>query len=232
MSRASSAYVSPNLGPTAPWGQQTSTGVFRPPPAMSLNSSTADVARQENKSALPNVLSSNNDPERSMPASTSYSTSHQMTASPGFVARQGETGYAAPSPPLQPTSPPFYPQSAHYGGYLGSSFSLPPNGTNSYPSHAGGGAAVHTGDPIGGPVSAERILKMISYCVHKEEDIFLAQKEGNRVLERELQNEQELRRETQRKLDCIEESLQVLYNIRDGQAHLAEQLDISLTSTS
>lgn len=43
MSQRSSTYVSPNLGPTAPWSEQTSTGIFRPPPSFSLPPTTSSV---------------------------------------------------------------------------------------------------------------------------------------------------------------------------------------------
>ncbi|CAC9502353.1 hypothetical_protein_-_conserved [Leishmania infantum] len=71
-------------------------------------------------------------------------------------------------------------------------------------------------------------MKMISYSVHREEDAFLAKKESNRVLEKELLHEQELRRETQRQLEALDEMLQMLHEIREAQSRLGASLGLTL----
>ncbi|CBZ28438.1 conserved hypothetical protein [Leishmania mexicana MHOM/GT/2001/U1103] len=71
-------------------------------------------------------------------------------------------------------------------------------------------------------------MKMISYSVHREEDAFLAKKESNRVLEKELLHEQELRRETQRQLEALDEMLQMLQGIREAQSRLGASLGLTL----
>ena len=224
MSRTSSTYVSPNLGPTAPWGQQTSTGVFRPPPAMTLNPCVDDASRHDGKSPPP---------PPSYPAGAATDAINERGLAPGPAlphpgvngaapARPNDGGsYAAPSPPLQSTSPPFHPQN-HYGN-MPAALSLT--------SHNLATTQSANADDTNGSstaVSVDRLMKMISFSVHREEDSFLAKKESNRVLERELQHEQELRRETQRQLDVVEERFHALQSIRDAQAQLAKQLGVAL----
>ncbi|KAG5499803.1 hypothetical protein GH5_03938 [Leishmania sp. Ghana 2012 LV757] len=223
MSRTSSMYVSPNLGPTAPWGQQTSTGVFRPPPAMSLSQSSASMPRYEGK--LP-------PPCYSAGCGRSDATGEHGLA-PGLVTapthplgtsvvhdRHSEVGCpVAPSPPLRSASPPFYPQNQYSNAP--SSFILAG-------AHGVTGAA--NGDTSGSAATypAGLIMKMISYAVHREEDAFLAKKESNRVLEKELLHEQELRRETQRQLEALDEMLQLLQGIHDAQSSLGASLGLTL----
>lgn len=219
MSRTSSTYVSPNLGPTAPWGQQTSTGVFRPPPSMTLNPGIDDASHHDGKSYLP-----------SYPAGTTDATSERGHAAGLASSYRGGNGVAharqsdggsrvAPSPSLQSKSPPFHPHN-HYGNMPAA---LPLTTHNLTTVQSGGVEDVNGG---GSAVSADRLMKMISYSVHREEDAFLAKKESNRVLEKELQREQELRRETQRRLEYCEESFRVLHAIFDGQSQLAMQLGV------
>ncbi|KPI89123.1 hypothetical protein ABL78_1767 [Leptomonas seymouri] len=221
MSRTSSTYVSPNLGPTAPWGQQTSTGVFRPPPAMTLNPSMEDTSRHEGKLPPPSY------PAGAIDAASEHGlapgTGHSYPTGNGTAhARPGNgVNHAAPSPPLKPTSPPFHPQN-HYGN-IPATLSLTTHNLTAVQS-----ANAEDANGGGSTVSADRLMKMISYSVHREEDAFLAKKESNRVLEKELQQEQELRRETQRQLDALEETLHAMQNIRNAQLQLAMQLGINV----
>ncbi|CAM69304.1 conserved hypothetical protein [Leishmania infantum JPCM5] len=222
MSRTSSMYVSPNLGPTAPWGQQTSTGVFRPPPAISLNPSATNVPRHEGKTAPPRYS-----------AGGGVDTTGEHGPAPGLVPappyplgtgvphdRHSEVGsHIDSSPPLRSTSPPFYTQ--NYYGKVPASL---------VPANAHGVAGAANGDSGVSAITypAGRIMKMISYSVHREEDAFLAKKESNRVLEKELLHEQELRRETQRQLEALDEMLQMLHEIREAQSRLGASLGLTL----
>ncbi|KAG5474309.1 hypothetical protein LSCM1_03089 [Leishmania martiniquensis] len=222
MSRTSSMYVSPNLGPTAPWGQQTSTGVFRPPPAMSLSQGSTNMPRHEGKLAPP-----------CYPAGGSSDTTgeHRLVSGPVPASayllgtsvlrdRHSEMGCPiAPSPSLRSTSPLFYPQN-QYGNVPASLMLAGAQGVAGSPNGDSGGSAI--------TYPAGLIMKMISYAVHREEDAFLAKKESNRVLEKELLHEQELRRETQRQLEALDEMLQMLQGIHDAQSSLGASLGLTL----
>lgn len=219
MSRTSSTYVSPNLGPTAPWGQQTSTGVFRPPPSMTLNSSGEDAPHHDGKPFLPSYPTGPVDAGNERGHTPGLASSYRVANGVAHV-RQGDGGsHIAPSPSLQSKSPPFHPQN-HYGN-MAATLPLTSHNLTTVQS-----ANAEDSNGSGGTVSTDRLMKMISYSVHREEDAFLAKKESNRVLEKELQQEQELRRETQRQLEFIDEAFRVLHAIYDGQAQLAMQFGI------
>ncbi|GET89994.1 hypothetical protein, conserved [Leishmania tarentolae] len=222
MSRTSSMYVSPNLGPTVPWSQQTSTGVFRPPPAMSLNPSSTNMPRHEGKTA-PAGYSAGGGVDttgENIPTSDLATASLCPLGTGVLHERHNEVAnHTNPSPPLRPTSPPFFTQN-YYGKVPASIVPANPHGI----------AVSANGDSGGSAISypAGRIMKMISYSVHREEDAFLAKKESNRVLEKELLHEQELRRETQRQLEVLDETLQMLQGIREAQSRLGERLGLTL----
>ncbi|KPA85470.1 hypothetical protein ABB37_01762 [Leptomonas pyrrhocoris] len=221
MSRTSSTYVSPNLGPTAPWGQQTSTGVFRPPPAMTLSPGAEDASRHDAKSPPPSYSAGTVDSANEHGLAPGPGHSYPVVNGSANARRNDGGNYVAPSPPLQSTSPPFHPQN-HFGN-VPATLSL-----TSYNLTAVQSANIEDANGSGSAVSADRLMKMISYSVHREEDSFLARKESNRVLEKELQQEQELRRETQRQLDILDESFNAMQSIRNAQLQLAVQLGISL----
>nr|CCM16906.1 hypothetical protein, conserved [Leishmania guyanensis] len=122
-------------------------------------------------------------------------------------------------PSLRSSSPPSYPQNHH--GNVPASFALTS-------AHRVAGAANGDSGVSAITYSASRIMKMISYSVHREEDAFLAKKESNRVLEKELLHEQELRRETQRRLEAQDEMLQMLQGIREAQSKLGASLGLTL----
>ncbi|KAK7200998.1 hypothetical protein NESM_000159200 [Novymonas esmeraldas] len=224
MSRTSSTYVSPNLGPTAPWGQQTSTGVFRPPPTMSLNPGPTDMPlRHEGRPAPPSYPASCGSGD----VGGDHRLVQGIAPTPPYAlggslphSRTGEVrGRMAPSPPMRPASPPSYSHN-HY--------------TNAPAAFTLGGSHNVTGAGNGDGASgtsvypADRIMKMISYSVHREEDAFLAKKESNRVLEKELLHAQGQRRETQRQLEAVDETLQMLQGIREAQSKLGASFGLSL----
>lgn len=189
---------------------------------MTLNPGGEDTSRHDGKSPPPSYATGAVDTAVNEHGRAPGSSHLYPTGNGASHARQSDGGsYAAPSPPLQSTSPPFHPQN-HYGN-MPAALSL-----TSY--NVALAQPATTEDTNGGSsaVSADRLMKMISFAVHREEDSFLAKKESNRVLEKELQQEQEARRETQRQLDFVDETFHVLQSIYDAQLQLAMRLGVPL----
>jgi hypothetical protein len=184
---------------------------------MTLNPSGDDTSRHDRKSPPPPSYAAN---ERGLAPGLSYPFPGGNGAS--HVRPSDGGSYAAPSPPpLQSTSPPSHPQN-HYGDVPAALSLTPYNLTAASPANAEGGNGSSSA------VSVDRLMKMISFSVHREEDSFLAKKESNRVLEKELQQEQEQRRETQRQLDTLDETFHALQSIHNAQLQLATRLGIDL----
>lgn len=80
--------------------------------------------------------------------------------------------------------------------------------------------------------SIEKLMKMISYYAHMEEDSLLSQKESNRVLEAELKRVQQQRRDAQSRLDKLEKSITNLEEIYEEQSVLLTAHQTSATYTS
>ncbi|KAG5500401.1 hypothetical protein JKF63_03493 [Porcisia hertigi] len=221
-SRTSSMYVSPNLGPTVPWGQQTSTGVFRPPPAISLNVSSTDIPQHVGKTAPPGYSSgvgSETADEHGLGLDLASAPHYPLGDGVQHDGRNGTGSQVAPSPPLGSISSPYYPKSCFCG------VPVPPVVANP---HGVAGASNGDGGGSAATYPVDRIMKMISYSVHLEEDTFLAKKESNRVLEKELQHEQDLRRDTQQQLEVLDERLQTLQGIREAQSRLGANFGLTL----
>lgn len=75
-----------------------------------------------------------------------------------------------------------------------------------------------------GPLSVEKLMRMVSYTVHAETDYFLAQRECNRVLEGELHRQQEHRRDALRELEELEHAIGALQSVYDEQEDLLQAL--------
>lgn len=192
MSRSSSTYVSPNLAPTSEWAHQTSTGVFRPPPVMSLQPSSTT-----NSPGLPAEKHVDLRPLSALPASTAERARelHGLGFDGDGPSGPSARGAGAERRPFSSPSPLIGPASC------GVSPSLPPVGALP--------ASPHDALPV--------LMKMIRYAVHAEQDAFAAQKKSNRVLEAELQRVQEQRKATTANLAAISKSTAALRAIANDQ---------------
>lgn len=204
MSRTSSTFVSPRLAPTSDWAQQTSTGVFRPPPALQLQPSTwADpyaYSKQQpyflsESAAAPTAGDRGLDNNAAAPTASKGANTFR-----GAVQDGGAKGFSPYAAPFTGLSAPF----------------------NSTPSVAPAPPLVPL--PSSPHESLLVVMRMIRYAVRAEQDTFLSLKEINRVLEAELLREQEQRRAASDQLAILSKSLALLNDIAKQQEAVITQL--------